>query len=592
MRWSQTLLRSRRGELKSGLQGLAYLMQSGIVHRVGSGLFDFGMLGVGLFWSVANWLHVVLPQILPTTLVKISLLRTAPPFFPRLSATPSPAVPPSEDKSSITSQPAFLPPSWYAPLLLEHAQSSLFSYKQLPQHLVTEGPLYREERRIRAGLLRSRIFHVIEGVSLASDLRSAHEARQRWEEGWQDLLIRAEIHTHTALRPDPTGHIARAAIWTHSSADTPYLHCPVCDTWYHPAVAPLSHPVPPAAPLQPLKSVATPEATTIKKLCQFLDISPKHTAKSMFLIAGERLAIIALVRGDTELSLAKLRRVLGPVPIRTATLAEVRALGAEPGYGSPVGISSALVVVDALIALTPNLVAGANTPGYHLLNVNPVRDYSVHIVADIIQAPQGALCARCGTPYEAIPAWVLASVTWPFSLEQQLLTPAPDFAPELGELRTSLPVPTFLRQDGHSATPWVVRAVLGVERLLAATAETHHDRKGLTWPRRLAPYDVHLISILDRKNKVVEEIANKLYESLKHASLRVLYDDREERAGVKFKDADLLGAPIRLVVSPRTLKQGCVELKLRRDDQIALIPLNRAVTAVLQHVSDERSQEI
>ncbi len=562
MRWTQTPIRTQRERPDTSLPGLAYLLQAHLIHPIAAGVYDWNVLGT----AVRD--HLI--RRISTHLEREGIALTS--LMPwRESGTPVPL-----NTDLPTSSSSLLPAPWYTPALLARTAETVTSYKHLPRHLAALGPVYREEPRTRGGLLRARAFTLVEGISLAADIPQAHEGHALWLHMWEDVLAAADVPLVRGLRPDASGHLADAFLWPHESGDTEYLYCSHCDQWYHPDVAPFLRDPSSEEEMLPVREVATPHCATIEDLCAFLDVEPRRTAKAMFLVAGEKVGVIAVVRGDTDLSLAKVRRLVGPVPLRPATEAEIRSWGAEPGYGSPIGTRNALVMVDTLVAETPNLVAGANKPGYHLLNTNVGRDYKPHVVGDIARAPEGARCPVCGKPYERRPAWVLASVSHPFHSRLRVLTPVPEFAPALKAVASPLPVGTYLNAAGRPETPWVVRATLGIDRVIAAVAETHYDDRGLTWPSSLAPCDVHLVLLPARKDPSVAERAERLYQELRSAGLRVLFDDRDERAGVKFNDADLIGCPWRVTISARTLRQESVEVKPRSGEPF-LAPLQTIV---------------
>jgi prolyl-tRNA synthetase len=225
-----------------------------------------------------------------------------------------------------------------------------------------------------------------------------------------------------------------------------------------------------------------------------------------------------------------------------------------PGYGSPVGVrGGVIVVVDEAVADSPNLVAGANEEGYHLRNVNLGRDYQAQTVADIVSAREGDACPNCGQALRAARGVEVGNI---FKLGTH-------FSEALGA--------TFLDRDGQSKPVVMGSYGIGVGRLLACIAEEHRDEHGLIWPVSVAPYHVHLVELPDSDGQ-----AARLYEDLLAAGVEVLYDDREERAGVKFNDADLIGIPLRLTVSKRSLEQGGAEFK-RRDRELEIIPLDGVI---------------
>ncbi|MEW5831093.1 MAG: YbaK/EbsC family protein [Chloroflexota bacterium] len=305
---------------------------------------------------------------------------------------------------------------------------------------------------------------------------------------------------------------------------TEVIHCPACGyTSRSEAALFAKSALPGEAPL-PLEKVATPDCNTIESLANFLNIPKEKTAKALlYTRPSDGKFIFAVVRGDMALSEAKLKRQVGEV--RPATAEEIEQAGAVPGYASPVGLADALVIVDDLVPQSANLVAGANDPGHHLKNVNYGRDYRAEIVADLVQARGGDACAECGNPLKELPADVL--------------------------------------EDG---------AGYRFDKLLLALAESHHDPNGLTIPRPAAPFDVYLMPIPGKELDTFAA-ADEIYRSLQAAGLTVLFDDRDERAGVKFNDADLIGPPLRVTVGERGLKEGVVELKRRDSSEKGLVPI-------------------
>jgi prolyl-tRNA synthetase len=272
----------------------------------------------------------------------------------------------------------------------------------------------------------------------------------------------------------------------------------------------------------PLEKVSTPDCNTIEALANFLGIPKEKTAKAlMFTRPADNKFIFVVVHGDLQLSESKLRQQIGD--FRPATAEEIERAGAAAGYASPIGLKDALIVVDDLIPQSQNLVAGANETGYHLKNTNYGRDYSAEIITDLIQAKTGDTCSNCGDSLSVVPVINLTT-----------------------------------------------RGELSFENVLRALAETHHDNKGLTLPHPAAPFDVYLMHIpgkeMDTRAKA-EEICN----ALQSADVSVLLDDRHERAGVKFNDADLIGCPIRLTVGEKNLNEGMIELKPRKEKDNHLI---------------------
>lgn len=284
-------------------------------------------------------------------------------------------------------------------------------------------------------------------------------------------------------------------------------------------------------PAAPLSKVETPACSTIEALANFLGVPKSKTAKAlMFTRADDGKFVFVVVRGDMQLSEAKLRRCIGE--FRPATQEEIIAAGATPGYASPIGLKEALVIVDDLIPDSPNLVGGANEPGFHFMNTNLGRDYAASQVEDLALAQPGDACPQCGRPMTLLRAELLAN------------------------------------EKGYY-----------LENVMYALAETHHDGKGLVLPAAAAPFEVYLMHVpgkeLDTKRR-----AEELYAAWQRAGVAVLFDDRDERAGVKFADADLIGCPIRATVGERGMKDGMVELKPRKSADIQLVPFDNALSKI------------
>ena len=322
----------------------------------------------------------------------------------------------------------------------------------------------------------------------------------------------------------PTIGNAEEVFYPLSTGSIEIIHCPACGNTARSERASFAKKSFSNEEPLPVEKVATPESNTIEDLANFLGIPKEKTAKALlYTRPADGKLVFAVVRGDMQLSEAKLKDQVGEV--KAATYEEIQMAGAVPGYASPVGLKNALIIVDDLIPASPNLVAGANESGYHLKNVNYGRDYSAEIVADLVQAEEGFACANCGNPLSLLSADLLVS------------------------------------QDSYD-----------FDKILHALAESHHDDKGLTLPHPAAPFDVYLMHV-PGKTMDTKATANELYEKLQETGIPVLFDDRDDRAGVKFNDADLIGCPVRVTVGERGLQNGIVELKPRIASQNSQISL-------------------
>ncbi len=269
--------------------------------------------------------------------------------------------------------------------------------------------------------------------------------------------------------------------------------------------------------------------------------------------------MFAVLRGDRQLNTLKLQRALSADALRPATDAEIRAIGAVPGYASPIALGArsaaalaTVVVVDALVMQSANLVAGANEEGMHLRNTNCPRDYAPDQVADISLAVAGDACPVCQAALRETRGVEVAHIF------------------KLGTRYSAMLGATFLDAAGQQQPIVMGSYGIGVGRLLACIAEAHNDAHGLVWPRAVAPFAVHLV-VLSSKDGATQAAAERVYATLRAADIEVLFDDREESPGVKFADADLIGCPVRLTVSSKSLGQGGIELKHRNRAEKAIV---------------------
>jgi prolyl-tRNA synthetase len=249
-----------------------------------------------------------------------------------------------------------------------------------------------------------------------------------------------------------------------------------------------------------------------------------------------------------EVNETKVANAVKADSLRPAVEEEIRAVGSEPGYGSPMGLEKVTILVDDMIPKSPNLVAGSNEEGFHVKNTNIPRDYEPTIVADIAAAGDGAACVECGNPLHTNRGVEVGNIF------------------KLGTRYSDSVGATYLDEEGKERPIVMGSYGIGSGRLLACIAEEYNDDHGLIWPITVAPYQVHLVS-LNAKDAAVVEATDRVYEMLQEAGFEVLYDDRDERPGVKFTDADLIGTPIRVAVSPKTIAKNAVELKRRDKDK-------------------------
>ena len=436
-------------------------------------------------------------------------------------------------------------------------KSQISSYRQLPFMIYHIQTKFRDEPRPRGGLVRVREFVMKDAYSCHADAASIDEFYPQMYNAYVNIFRRCHLD-HVAVEAD-TGMMGGAIshefmVLTGVGEDT-LIRCEGCTYSANVERAEIRRPEAAREEPRPLQAVPTPGTTSIEAVAAFLGVPTRQTLKAVFYTTAEGELIFAVIRGDLAVNEVKLANLLGGTLLRPATEEEIQRAGIVAGYASPIGVRGVRVVADRSVESGTNFVAGANRPGYHYLNVNYPRDFTADIVADIALAQAGLPCPRCG----------------------ELLREARGI--EIGHLfklgtRYSAAVgATYLDQNGE-ARPIVMGSYgIGTGRLMAAIVEQHHDDKGIIWPPSVAPFQVHLVSLgLDQAG--VRDAAESLYSELQKAGVEVLYDDREESAGIKFNDSDLIGVPLRLTISPRTVKTDSVEAKLRWQAERTWLPLS------------------
>lgn len=467
-------------------------------------------------------------------------------------------------------------------VFVEVFKRSVQSYRDMPLLLYQIAPKFRDEPRPRGGLIRLRQFIMKDLYSFDTDWDGLDRSFDLMADAYKRVFDRCGVPTVpvTADTGAMGGKDSTEFIYLNDSGEDSCLFCPGCGYAANAEAAtfvkePAHASEPPAAP----EEVDTPGTKTIAELAALLGIPETKTCKAVFYTAvlapddehpqPREAAVFVAIRGDMEVNEVKLKNALGALEVRPMDDAAVRKAGFVAGYASRVGQPDApglIVVADDLVPLERNLVAGANRPDKHLLNTNYGRDWTAAIVADIALATAGAKCATCGTPMDVRRGIEMGHIF------------------KLGTRYSEMMGATFLDAEGKQRPAIMGSYGIGVERLLAAVIEEHHDDKGIIWPRNLAPYDVHLVGIQLEKDDV-RRTAEKLYADLQQVGLRVLYDDREESPGVKFNDADLLGMPLRATVSPRNLDKGVVEIRMRSGGDNEIVPLDSAVEEIARRLA-------
>jgi len=432
------------------------------------------------------------------------------------------------------------------------------SYRQLPIIVYHFQTKFRDEPRSRGGLIRVREFVMKDSYTCDRDQAGLDHSYQLHYEAYERIFARLGLDA-VAVGADVGimgGSGAHEFMVVNEFGEDTLVLCDSCGYAENQQIALVGKPDPPAEEPLPPEDVETPGATTIEALARFLDVPRSRTAKAAFFVAGDGRFVVAIVRGDYDVNETKLVNAIRATGgLRPAQIEEITARGMEAGYGSPIGARDAVVVVDELAARSPNLVAGANRVGWHVRNVNVPRDYRPDVVAEITNAREGDPCPNCGSSVALRKGIEVGNI---FKL-------GTDFTVPLGA--------TYLGEDGQ-AHPIVMGSYgIGLGRNVACIVEAHHDEKGIVWPREVAPYYAHLVAIGSNKEPRVSEIAERLHAASIAGAREILFDDRDESPGVKFTDAELLGMPTILTVSPRSLATDSIEVTDRATGERILRPI-------------------
>ena len=452
------------------------------------------------------------------------------------------------------------------------ASEFIRSYRDLPRLVYQIQVKFRDQHRPRGGLLRTREFLMKDLYSFDADQQSLDRSYNTVSNAYRRIFSRCGLR-FIVIEADSGaigGKDSQEFIAPLASGEDDAILCDACGYGANREKAEFARTPLEREPERELEEVHTPGAMSIADLSAFLHIPAAKTLKAVCYVANGRL-IMAIVRGDLEINDIKLTNTLyrsgiNAANLHLATPEELAEAGIVAGYTSPLGKDEGvLIVADISLREGNNFVAGANRPDYHLRNANYPRDFRVDVWDDIASAYEGASCARCGQRLRSIRGTELGHIF------------------KMGT-RYSLPFnASYLDAEGNVRPILMCSYGIGIGRTLAAIVEQHADEKGIAWPFAVAPYAVTLLGLdLDREEQ--RQAAEQLYAELSAAGVEVLFDDRQESAGVKFNDADLLGLPLRAVVSRRSLKNGGVELKLRRSQESRVVPLDEAVGAIQEEI--------
>lgn len=456
-------------------------------------------------------------------------------------------------------------------IITDLVRGEVRSYKQLPLLLYQVQNKYRDERRPRFGLMRGREFIMKDLYSFDVDADGLEISYRKMYDAYCRVFTRCGLR-YRAVEADPGaigGNASHEFMVLAESGEAEVVFCQVCDYAANVEKAECQPQVEPAE-VKHLKRerVFTPGVQTVEEVANFFKVSPKQVIKTLFYQADDQV-IAVLLRGDRRINETKLKNLVKCLRLELADDATVeRVTGAPPGSVGPIGLTGIKVYADLEVPFVIEAIVGANQVNYHWQGITPGVDFSLDVVADLRTMEAGEPCPKCASP-----------VTVARGIEVGHIF-------KLGTKYSEVLGAKFLNEKGQEL-PMVMGCYgIGVSRTMAAAVEQNYDQDGIKWPMPIAPFHVIVVPVSTQDAEQMR-VAEELYQGLLRSGLEVVVDDRNERAGVKFKDADLIGYPIRVTVGAKALKEGQVEVKKRQTGEQFFVPLPEAVDYIAKLVKEE-----
>ncbi len=554
MRWTQTLIPTLR-EVSKDAEATSHqlLLKSGFVRKLGSGIYSYLPLGLLVLQHVsavvreemsrAGAVEVLLPSLHPAEIWKQS---------GRYETL-------GQDKIAFknrSNQEYVLGPT-HEEVITELAGAYLKTYQSLPKILYQIQTKFRDELRPRFGIIRTKEFIMKDAYSFDADETGLDKSYQTMYQAYERIFKRLDLAIDI-VGADPGimgGNVSHEFMVKSPYGEDRIVLCPKCDYRASRDIAARKISGKQASEISQnkIETLDTPNLRTVEEITSRFRIKPTQLLKTIVYLVDEK-PVAACVRGDREVHEGKLRKLLNGKTIRLATSAEIESLTGSPiGFSGPVGLAKVSIIADEDIAFGKDFIAGANQKDKHLKNVNLGRDFKPAQIADIRYVEEEDLCAQCGSKMSLVTTMEVGHVF------------------KLGTRYSKAFSAVYRDQDGTDKPLIMGCYGLGLNRIVAAIVEQHHDAKGIQWPLSVAPYQVQIITI-NQQEPQTRQTADHIYKEAVQAGFSCLYDDRDERAGVKFNDADLIGTPVHVIVSDRNLAKGMLELKVRKTQESTLVP--------------------
>jgi len=445
-------------------------------------------------------------------------------------------------------------------VIVDLVRGELRSWRQLPVNLYQIQTKFRDEIRPRFGVMRAREFGMKDAYSFDADENGAEKSYQEMYVAYSRIFSRCGLKFKAveATTGPIGGKYSHEFMVLAETGEDVIVVCPKCGYSANTEKAEIKITDEPEKEIEkPLEKVLTPEQKTVEEVCGFLKVRTQKLVKTLIYITNKG-PVAVMVRGDREANPNKLQSLLNAEWLGMASPEQIEKFTGGPlGFSGPVGLRIP-IYVDQEVALIKNFVTGANEKDYHYLNTNLGKNFQATKIADLRMAVSTDLCGKCGTQLNFIRGIEVGHIF------------------KLGEKYSKPMRATFLDQEGKEKAFVMGCYGIGTGRTVASAIEQNHDAEGIIWPMSIAPFQVYVLPV-NYNDEKVRETAFKLEAELEKAGLEVLLDDRDESPGVKFKDADLIGIPLRIVIGDKTLAKDSVEFKLRTEKEKNLVPLKNAV---------------
>jgi prolyl-tRNA synthetase len=456
-------------------------------------------------------------------------------------------------------------------VITDLVRNEIKTYRQLPRNLYQIQTKFRDEIRPRFGVMRCREFGMKDAYSFDATVEGVDISYKKMFDAYNRIFTRCGLK----FRPVEADTGSIGGSFSHEfmviadSGEDALVFCSVCDYAANLEKAEVS--VPEKCEIHedeflPLEEVHTPDVKRIDEVCLFLSVDPKDVIKTL-IYEADGLPVAVLVRGDEDINEIKVKNYLGCDNLSMATEDLIyEVTGSQPGFAGTIGIKARIIADYSLINMT-NFVMGANKEDYHIRNVNTGRDFKVDTFADLRVAKNTDLCSRCHNSLKFVRGIEVGHVF------------------KLGTKYSKAMKATYLDQNGQEQFMVMGCYGIGIGRTTAATIEQNHDENGIIWPENIAPYHV-IVTPVNVKDESVHRTSERLYHALLEKGVEVMLDDRNERAGVKFKDADLIGIPLRITIGSKKLATGIVEVKVRKSGEVIDVSLEDVVEFIVRFIRE------